>query len=110
MQRRTFLQTVLAGSSTLLSAAARQAAGNSIPWGTQAKTSENSAAERSEVPVYEGMVDSSTGLTFANFLPGRSNQQALIAARRLASESTGDVLLFIQSEVGHGKTHLTRAI
>ena len=52
-------------------------------------------------------------LTFASFVVGRSNQLAHAAARRVASSSTGDAVLYsplyIHAAVGLGKTHLLQA-
>ncbi len=52
-------------------------------------------------------------LTFASFVVGRSNQLAHAAARRVASSSSGDAVLYsplyIHAAVGLGKTHLLQA-
>jgi chromosomal replication initiator protein len=50
-------------------------------------------------------------LTFATFVPGRSNVLALSAARRIAAPEMPQFHpLYLRSETGQGKTHLLNAI
>ena len=50
-------------------------------------------------------------MTFASFVPGKSNVLALSAARRLAApEAPQFHPLYLRSETGQGKTHLLNAI
>lgn len=51
-------------------------------------------------------------LTFKNFMPGRANEIALVAARTISSGSADHIspLLLLYGRTGMGKTHLAQAI
>ena len=48
--------------------------------------------------------------TFRNFIPGRANEIALMAAKRIADGNNGFSPLFLYGSTGLGKTHLIQAI
>lgn len=72
-------------------------------------------ASNSTRPVYANSDDHGGGfldprMTFANFIVGKPNELAMVAAKHAADDAVKFTSLFIHGGVGLGKTHLLQAI
>jgi chromosomal replication initiator protein len=82
-----------------------------LPAGVKEVVSATSRAAASEVNPPVALPLTNPQLSFATFVPGRSNILALSAARRLAAvEPPQFHPLYLRSETGQGKTHLLHSM